>query len=161
MKTACLIAVSLCLPLSLPAQAVVESAVITAGSAAAAGGASGVGKSIGGVFNSLNKTLAKTKESSASPTASPAAPDEVVATQIARAEPAPEAPKREPIDFTAVKPGMARTELIEKAGSPSLKITRNDGPAFLETMWYEQPGKPDTVIRLKNGVVDRVEASSK
>lgn len=160
MKTACCIAVFLCLPISLFAQAVVESAIITAGSATAAGGASGVGKSIGGVFNSLNKTLSKIKDG-APPAASPEKAEELVSTRIAAGEPAPEVAKRDPIDISAIKPGMKRSELIERTGNPSLKITRNDGPAFLETMWYERPGQPDTVIQLKNGVVDRVEASSK
>ena len=160
MKTSGWIAVFLCLPISLFAQAVVESAIITAGSATAAGGAAGVGKSIGGVFNSLNKTLSKAKEG-APPASSPERTEELVRTRIAPAEPALEPVKRDPIDVSAIKRGMSRSELIEKTGNPSLKITRNDGQAFLETMWYERPGQPDTVIRLKNGVVDRVEASSK
>lgn len=162
MKTACWIAVSLCLPASVLAQAVVEAGVATAGSATAAGGAAGVGKSIGGVFNSLNRTLSKTKNNAETPSpGSPAKPEELAIAQPTQAsEPRPEPPKREPIDTSAIKPGMSRTELIGMNGSPSLKITRNDGPAFLETMWYARPGQPDVVIRLKNGLVERVESSS-
>jgi hypothetical protein len=158
-KTGCFIAVFLSLPISAVAQAAAEAAIATAGSATAGAAAQGAGKSIGGVFNSLNRTLSKIKDGG--PPGSPAKPEETISAQTAQTEPAIEAPKLDPIDKSAIKPGMIRTDLIAKLGSPSLKITRNDGPAFIETLWYERSGQPDTVIRLKNGLVERIEASSK
>ena len=159
MKTACLIAGFLCLPIAASAQAAAEAAIATGGSATAGAAGQGVGKSIGGVFSSLSKTLSKTQNSVK--TGLPAKPDEAITVQATQPDIVPDAPKLDPIDKTVIKPGMLRTDLIAKLGSPSLKITRNDGPAFIETLWYERSGQPDTVIRLKNGLVERVEASSK
>ena len=161
MKTVCFFAVFLCLQLAAWAQAVPEAAAASAGSSAAAGAAKGVGKSVGGVFNSLSRTLSKTKQGAEQLPGAPAQPEQQAAANPARQDRQPDVRKFEPIDFTPLKLGVRWTDVADRLGTPDLRIIRNDGPVYVETLWYQRLGQPDAMIRVKNGFIERVEISPK
>ncbi len=138
------------------AQATAEHATITSASGTASAGAKGAGKSIGGIFDSLNRTLAKQGDGERKSVATTKRSGKRSGAPVAASKSAEIAQTFEPIERTAIKPGMAITDVVKRFGAPSLKTGRKDGTAYVETLWYSRAGRPDVTIRAKDGVVEAV-----
>jgi hypothetical protein len=78
-------------------------------------------------------------------------------SRAARSYTPPPVPETSADDLRLIETGTARSEVVEKLGTPVARVTIPEGGRFLEVYYYQARGETIGAVRLDDGAVTEVQ----